>query len=213
MFTFIQDLTVYATVRGDNDEITDPLVGFSVLKPLLSLSMMRHFSFENEYPISLEDCHIEKIARAWPALESFSFCNDIRFSEVQTKLTLSCLLSFAELCQNIDTLTLAVNACCFPPLRPKDNTIFAQEEIDFNAAFSPINDPIMVAFFLADIIPLSGTVTCEMGNDWASMNSPRVKMWEDVADVIGMVRKSNARAVRRAAEAEVSDRDSSSDSD
>ncbi|KZS90909.1 hypothetical protein SISNIDRAFT_457243 [Sistotremastrum niveocremeum HHB9708] len=217
MFTGIQDLTIWGNVRTEVNGIPNSSGVFSMLRPLLFLPRMRYFCLDNVCPMSLEDHHIDEIARAWPALEYFSFCGEIPYRAGQTQLTLSCLLSFAEHCRDLDSLTLAIDACLPPPRSPKDPTLFASPDITVNLAYSPINDPSSVAFFLADVVPRTGTVTFELGNIWASFESPRVKKWEEVEVLVKKIHKASARAVRREVEdSSVSDRNSmyaSSDTD
>lgn len=194
-FAGLVRLHITASVRDDNGALSDPTVVFSMLQPMLSLEHIRDFTFDHPTVMSLADEHITRIARAWPMLETFSFCNRAYYGTGQTHLTLSCLITFAECCPHLGFLSLAIDTVIKPPCQPTDSTVFTDKFYMLSIAESPLGDPTAVAFFIADLLPSGAEIRYELDD---IDDAEGAQEWADVVTLVESILRARSRGVRRA---------------
>ncbi|KZT38708.1 hypothetical protein SISSUDRAFT_1061748 [Sistotremastrum suecicum HHB10207 ss-3] len=201
-FPHLEHLDLEVCLPNEDRELSNPEVAFTMLHPLLTLRNLREIDFGNDTPISLSDDHIDQMARAWPELQTFSFCSGAYYNINDTHLTLSCLISFAELCPNIDDLVFAINTLRVPPRQPTDTTIFGPQFSSWDAIDSPIEDATAVASFIADLLPSGGTLQSTLTEEHPHRDALRGEKWEDAINMVDAIQSARSRGVRRYAAAQ-----------
>ncbi|KZS90911.1 hypothetical protein SISNIDRAFT_487927 [Sistotremastrum niveocremeum HHB9708] len=197
-FFAVEDLIINASISVDDNGISDPLVAFSMIQPLLSLSRIQHFHFKNEFPIALRDSHIEQMARSWPELDAFVFLSKIAHSQGQTQVTLSSLISWAKYCPRLSWLSYAIDASLDPPLPPTDDIVFSNPHFYLDIPISPIGDTREVSLYIADLLPPLGRADVDFDRSGDPTLEPWEERWTETTALVDGIQKVKARALRRA---------------
>ncbi|KZS93684.1 hypothetical protein SISNIDRAFT_485297 [Sistotremastrum niveocremeum HHB9708] len=168
---------------------------FDIFEPLLTLSNIRDFGFHTDIPFSLSDEEIDDITQAWPHLENFSFCKDAVYTDIEgPELTPSGLISFAEHCPCLRTLTLAINAEIEPEHDPTETPSFNDHFSCLDLAFSPIRDfSEELALCLASLLPDGAVLKYDEDEGGRERkNCPRGEDWERMCYVVTSIMQERA---------------------
>ncbi|KZT37850.1 hypothetical protein SISSUDRAFT_818032 [Sistotremastrum suecicum HHB10207 ss-3] len=194
-FPNMERLCIKSYTREHHWDPRNCLPAFGILEPLLALSNIRDFGFHTDIPFSLSDEEIDDIAQAWPQLEEFLFCKDALYTDVEgPELTLWGLISFAEHCPRLRTLTLPISAKIEPDLDPTETPSFNERFSYLNLAFSPIwGFSEELALCLAALLPNGAELTFEEGEGGREReDSHRVEDWCMMRSFVTSVVKERA---------------------
>ncbi|EIW84646.1 hypothetical protein CONPUDRAFT_87244 [Coniophora puteana RWD-64-598 SS2] len=125
----------------------------SSLRPLLRFSNLERVVIYTSIPFSLTDSDIETMSLSWPKLRFLSIVGWNGWYD-NAKISLWGLAILLRNCPYLDTLDIVLDATiyCQMPLsdtEPPRNTRIAHLTVDD----SPIDDPVYVASYLANILP------------------------------------------------------------
>ncbi|KAF8057525.1 hypothetical protein FPV67DRAFT_1527822, partial [Lyophyllum atratum] len=142
----------------------DPPLRLEDIESLLSFPSLTELELAPVSGFDLDDASFKRMAQAWPSLTSFSLGEF--WVEHRPRATLSCLEAFAQYCPNLQSLTLAVDACI--PCRTGPRKVFGESLQYLELGKSPVEDVVMAATYLSDVFP---RVTIRTGYE---------KAWEEV---------------------------------
>ncbi|KZT32517.1 hypothetical protein SISSUDRAFT_1066867 [Sistotremastrum suecicum HHB10207 ss-3] len=184
----------------DADQFLNSASAFSMIRPLLSLKKLRHFSISGESRICLADEHIEQMTRAWNHLRVFNMSCRTPHRKSELELTLSSLISFAENCPFIEYILLAVDASIDPPRPLTDRLSFPNSFYLLDLSGSLAGDTGAVACFIADLLPTGDgwMFFCQTTERELDTDPMREEKWNEVRDLVVNILKVRARGVRRA---------------
>ncbi|KZT40980.1 hypothetical protein SISSUDRAFT_1126862 [Sistotremastrum suecicum HHB10207 ss-3] len=134
-------------------------VTFDTFVPLLKRLSLTSFIFDHPDPLALSDLEVGRMAAMWPVLATFSLGSSALYSDPQSHLTMGVLLSFAENCYHLKTLSLNINTSLAPSREPSGESVFGHYFETLNVGCSPIRDAHVASRFLAQILPEKAEIT------------------------------------------------------
>ncbi|KII83007.1 hypothetical protein PLICRDRAFT_33126 [Plicaturopsis crispa FD-325 SS-3] len=129
-------------------------VGLSTMGPLLSFERMRILWVDLGAVYDLDDADLERMARAWPRMESLAIGGDFGWKN-KSRVTLRGLRSLAKHCVELKDLSLRVDATIRPEYQLNEDDVTSNYNvIGLTLGNSPIHDePQEVAKELCKIMP------------------------------------------------------------
>ncbi|KII93172.1 hypothetical protein PLICRDRAFT_151657 [Plicaturopsis crispa FD-325 SS-3] len=125
---------------------------FATLVPLFSFPHLTDLELRLDHPLHLEDADLEKMARAWPALESV-LIHSPTFWTGPSHLTLRGLANFINLAPGLRHLALYVDATTTANYSRSVHAAANDTITSITLGNSPIRDPVAVAAIFSGILP------------------------------------------------------------
>ncbi|KAK7001358.1 hypothetical protein R3P38DRAFT_3048711 [Favolaschia claudopus] len=166
--------------------------------PLLICRNLTDVALQTGYGIDIDNDFINKIAEAWPQLETLSLSPKFQASVYIPQVTLAGLIPLAQNCRCLTSLTLVLNATVLdihPRERP-GNGISNEALVKLDVVESPISSPAAVASFLSAIFPELQQVLSredEERNTLAPHWEEDVEKWDMVGDLVQFFASTRAQ--------------------
>lgn len=130
-------------------------VNMETLKPLFACANLTSLEIIHRYSLDLQREDLEVFALRWPSLETLNLNNeplDLRSSS----MTIEALIPFARHCPHLTHLGIFIDAShnLIPAFSPTSPLPPFKSLRRLSMGLSPITDPMPVAIFLSQILPL-----------------------------------------------------------
>ncbi|KAJ7614436.1 hypothetical protein FB45DRAFT_802342 [Roridomyces roridus] len=134
------------------DQIAVYKVPAALLSPLFIFENLTSVHLAAPVGFDLDDDSVGSLARAWPRIHYLSLVSSMS-KTVRSHATLLALLSFAEHCPFLSSLTLSLDAKVVPTIASGPDTPRPQQRALYSLVVydSPIDSPLAVAVFLSSL--------------------------------------------------------------
>ncbi|RDB17404.1 hypothetical protein Hypma_001758 [Hypsizygus marmoreus] len=175
------------TLQGTN---ISPVTARTI-EPLLSFTNLTKLFIDVDTFVQIDNECLKRMAEAWPRLQCL--CLEDRSQGIVTNATLAGLIPLARSCQNLEELTLRVDAARDIPGFAKLGAVTACSSLrSFYVCTSPVKNPTQVAIFLQLLFPYLSEVwpgwLYDGGDDLIEPNDPLeikyLDCWQDVVQLL-----------------------------
>ncbi|KAF7331043.1 F-box domain-containing protein [Mycena venus] len=128
------------------------ILSSDALRPLLAFKKLTCVIYQVYPGLDVDDDFLKEMALAWPAIETLQFGTQVLITQ-QPRVTLNCLIAFAEHCRSLVNLGVRMNATHVPEFTQEPGGRISNWLNCLEVGTSPITREAHVAAFLSNLFP------------------------------------------------------------